>query len=301
MSIYKDGMDSIVSDNRPIGVFDSGIGGLTVLKEIWSALPGESTVYFGDSGRTPYGTKSHDTIVNYSLQNMRFLLRQNVKMIVIACNTASAHAYDAVRAHAGVPVVEVITPGAAEAVKTTRTGRIGIIATRATVTSGIYRVAVEDEAKRVIALGRNTETLTDLYIEQAACPLFVSLAEEGWWDSPISYLAAEEYLKDLKKNQIDTLILGCTHYPLLSHTIADVMGPGTTLVNAGASVAQRVAEVLGTNHLKNLPGAKAQHAFYTSDDPQMFENVTAPFLGGDRPSGTMRVNTEVYIGEETLT
>lgn len=301
MSIYKDGMDSAVSDNRPIGVFDSGIGGLTVLKEIWSALPGESTVYFGDSGRTPYGTKSHDTIVNYSLQNMRFLLSRNVKMIVIACNTASAHAYDAVRTQAGVPVVEVITPGAAEAVKTTRTGRIGIIATRATVTSGIYRIAVEDEAGRVRALGQHAGNFNDLYIEQAACPLFVSLAEEGWWDSPISYLAAGEYLKDLKKNQIDTLILGCTHYPLLSHTIADVMGPGTTLVNAGASVAQKVAEVLGTNHLRNLSGTKAQHSFYTSDDPQMFEDVTAPFLGGDRPSGTKRVNTEVYIGEGTLT
>ena len=295
MNSDKNGAGSAVSDNRPIGVFDSGIGGLTVLKEIWAALPGESTIYFGDSGRTPYGTKSHDTIVNYSLQNMRFLLNQNVKMIVIACNTASAHAFDAVKAQAGVPVVEVITPGAAEAVKTTRTGRIGIIATRATVNSGVYKVAVEDAAKVFLTMGNNKEALADLYIEQAACPLFVSLAEEGWWNSPISYLAAEEYLKDLKKNQIDTLILGCTHYPLLSRTIADVMGSGTTLINAGASVAQRVREVLAGNHLMNLSQTKPQHVFYTSDDPEMFEDVTAPFLGGDRPSGTKRVNTELCI------
>ena len=289
------GMNSVISDNRPIGVFDSGIGGLTVLKEIWSALPGESTVYFGDSGRTPYGTKSHDTIVNYSLQNMRFLLSQNVKMIVIACNTASAHAFDAVRLQSGVPVVEVITPGASEAVKTSRMGRIGIIATRATVSSGVYKTAVEDEAKRLLELGQNRNALSNLYIEQAACPLFVSLAEEGWWDSKIAFLAAEEYLKHLKNNQIDTLILGCTHYPLLAKTIADVMGGGTTLINAGASVAQRVGEVLAGNHLLNMSNTRPLHTFYTSDDPQMFEEVTAPFLGGDRPSGTRRVNTETYI------
>jgi len=289
------GMNSEVSDNRPIGVFDSGIGGLTVLKEIWSALPGESTVYFGDSGRSPYGTKSHDTIVNYSLQNMRFLLSQNVKMIVIACNTASAHAFDAVSRQAGVPVVEVITPGAFEAVKTTHMGRIGIIATRATVSSGVYKTAVEEAAQHFLEAGNNRTALSNLYIEQAACPLFVSLAEEGWWDSKIACMAAQEYLKDMKNNQIDTLILGCTHYPLLANTIADVMGDRTTLINAGASVAQRVREVLAENLLLNTSNIKALHTFYTSDDPQMFEEVTAPFLGGDRPSGTRRVNTEIYI------
>jgi len=284
-----------VSDTRPIGVFDSGIGGLTVLREIWKALPNENTVYFGDSGRAPYGTKSHDTIVNYSLQNTRFLLSRNVKMIVIACNTASAHAYDAVRAIANVPVVEVITPGAAEAARCTHTGRIGIIATRATVGSGIYKVAVEEAAARLLAKGENREALRNLYVEQTACPLFVSLAEEGWWDSKITYLAAEEYLKDMRKNDIDTLILGCTHYPLLARTIADVMGEKTTLINAGASVAQRVAEVLTSRNLRNLSGESPRYGFYTSDDPAMFEDVTAPFLGGGRPTGTRRVNAEDYI------
>lgn len=288
-------MDLPVSDERPIGVFDSGIGGLTVLKEIWKALPNENTVYFGDNGRTPYGTKSHDTIVNYCLQNMRFLKKQNVKMIVIACNTASAHAYDAVRDEAGVPVVEVITPGAREAVARTGKGRIGIAATRATVVSGIYKTAVETEARRFLSDGRNAESLKNLYVEQAACPIFVSLAEEGWWDNEITYLAAEEYLKDMKRNGIDTLILGCTHYPLLAGTISDVMGSDVTLINAGASVALEVAEVLDHNGLRNLSGREPVQRFYTSDDPEMFENLASSFLGGGRPSGTKRVNTESYI------
>jgi len=288
-------MDLSASDNRPIGVFDSGIGGLTVLKEIWKALPNESTVYFGDNGRTPYGTKSHETIVNYSLQNMRFLKKQDVKMIVIACNTASAHAFDAVRAEAGVPVVEVITPGAREAVATTSTGRIGIAATRATVVSGIYKTAVETQALRFLEENRNTGALKNLYVEQAACPIFVSLAEEGWWDNEITYLAAEEYLKDMKRHNIDTLILGCTHYPLLAGTMSDVMGTAVTLINAGASVAQTVTEVLDRKGLRNRSGLVPEQIFYTSDDPEMFENLASSFLGGGRPSGTRRINTEIYI------
>ena len=298
MNIQKNVSTPVQSDSRPIGVFDSGIGGLTVLKEIWKALPNESTIYFGDNGRTPYGTKSHETIVTYSLQNMQFLLSQDVKMIVIACNSASAHAYKAVRAQAKVPVVEVITPGAAQAVEATRTGRIGIIATRATVNSGIYKAAVENEAGIRLKTGLNREALEQLYIEQAACPLFVSLAEEGWWDTEITKLAAEEYLKQLKKNHIDTLILGCTHYPLLMKTIGEVMGPDTSLINSGASVAREVENVLKRNQLMNRSGDVPQHIFYTSDDPQMFENLATPFLGGGRPSGTKRAMTDEYSGEE---
>jgi len=301
MNNMKDGMNDgvdFISDDRPIGVFDSGIGGMTVLKEIWSALPGERTVYFGDSGRLPYGSKSHDTIVNYSLQNMKFLLSQDVKMIVIACNTASAHAADAVRLEAHVPVVEVITPGAQKAVEMTGTGRIGIIATRATVNSGIYKAAVQEAAAGLLSRGQNKEALSNLYIEQAACPIFVSLAEEGWWDCQITRLAAEEYLKDLKNNQVDTLILGCTHYPLLSGTIAGVMGAKTRLVNAGASVAARIGQVLDSNNMRNKSGDVPCHRFYTSDDPEMFENLASPFLGGGRPSGTRRVTMEENIYKE---
>lgn len=281
------------SDNRPIGVFDSGIGGLTVLREIWKTLPGESTVYFGDSGRAPYGTKSHDTIVEYSLQDMRFLLRQNVKMIVIACNTASAHAFRAVSENSPVPVVEVITSGAADAVRITREGRIGIIGTRATVGSGIYRTAVEDAAREFVAENPEDARLSSLYIEQAACPLFVSLAEEGWWDTEIARLTAKTYLQSLKDNRVDTLILGCTHYPLLAPAISRVMGEEVRLVNAGRSVAEKVRRVMNERGIAASDDASVTHAFFTSDDPVAFEEVTAPFLGGARPHGTRRVSPEL--------
>ena len=161
-----------MTDNRPIGVFDSGIGGLTVLREILNAVPGESTVYFGDNSRTPYGTKSRSTVIRYSLQNMKFLESKDVKMIVIACNTASAYAYEELKARSKVPVVEVVTPGADEACRSTKNGRIGIIATKGTVSTGVYKKAVERRAEE---LG-----MKDIEIFQQACPLFVSLAEEVW-------------------------------------------------------------------------------------------------------------------------
>ncbi len=280
--------------NRPIGVFDSGIGGLTVLREIWSALPNESTVYFGDSGRYPYGTKSHDTIVQYSIQNMRFLLSQNVKMIVIACNSAGAHAHGEVRRRAGVPVVEVITPGAEQAVKETRNGRIGIIATHATVSSGLYSEAVREAADRLIAAGENREALSTLSIEQVACPLFVSLAEEGYWHQPATRLIAEDYLAGLKEEGVDVLVLGCTHYPLLSEVIGEVMGTRTTLINSGASVARRVQNTLSEHNLIRTDSSPTSHRFYTSDDPIMFEQRATPFLGGGRPSGTLYVAADSF-------
>jgi glutamate racemase len=280
--------------NRPIGVFDSGIGGLTVLREIWNLLPNESTVYFGDSGRYPYGTKSHDTIVQYSGQNMRFLLSRNVKMIVIACNSAGAHAHGEVRRLAGVPVVEVITPGAEQAVKETRNGRIGIIATRATVSSGLYSEAVREAADRLIEAGENREALSLLSIEQVACPLFVSLAEEGYWNQPATRLIAEDYLAGLRESGVDVLILGCTHYPLLGEVIGEVMGPQTRLIDSGTSGAQRIRKTLSENGLTRTDASPSSHRFYTSDDPEMFEQRATPFLGGGRPSGTLYVATDSF-------
>jgi glutamate racemase len=289
------GKDQGIYDNRPIGVFDSGIGGLTVLREIWAALPNESTVYFGDCGRTPYGTKSHDTIVTYSLQNMRFLLHQNVKMIVIACGTASAHAVDAVRREAKVPVVEVITPGVQEAARITRNGRIGVIATRAAVSSGIYQKVISETASDYISRGENEAALKQLYIEATACPLFVSLAEEGWWDNQIAQLTAEAYLASLKSNNIDTLVLGCTHYPLLSKTIAGVMGDQVRLVNSGVSVASMIKPLLQSLNMKAEEGGEQTRLFYTSDDPERFDQVTAPFLGGDQVIGARHARVEDYV------
>lgn len=272
-----------MADNRPIGVFDSGIGGLTVLREIIASVPNESTIYFGDDGRAPYGTKSHDTIIKYSMQDMKFLKEQDVKMIVIACNTASTHAYKALSEVCDVPVVEVVVPGAKAAVKATRNGKIGIIATRATIGSGVYEDAVR----------KYGSDIKDLEVVSQACPLFVSLAEEGWWDDDVAYLTAQKYLEPLKKAGVDTVVLACTHYPLLANTISKVMGPEVTLINSGIAVAGVVKDILEQNNMES-DGSDVTRAFYTSDDPKLFEKVAAPFLGRGLPQGTKRVQVDKY-------
>ena len=276
-----------MTDNRPIGVFDSGIGGLTVLREIWNAVPGESTVYFGDNSRAPYGSKSKSTVIRYSLQNMKFLESKDVKMIVVACNTASAYAYEKLKEKAKVPVVEVVTPGADEACRATKNGRIGIIATKGTISTGVYKAAVE---KRALELG-----MKDIEIFEQACPLFVSLAEEGWWDTEITRLTAEEYLKPLKEAGIDTLVMACTHYPLLSKVIGEVMGSGVVLVNTGMATAKVVKNLLEADGITSGDGASSPvREFYTSDEPELFEQVAAPFLGEGLPSGTKHFSTDRY-------
>jgi glutamate racemase len=275
-----------MTDNRPIGVFDSGIGGLTVLREIWEAVPEESTIYFGDNSRSPYGTKSRSTIIRYSLQNMKFLESKDVKMIVVACNTASAYAYAELKARAKVPVVEVVTPGADVACHATKNGKIGIIATKGTISTGVYKAAVE---KRAEELGLN-----GIEIFQQACPLFVSLAEEGWWDTEVTRLTAEEYLKPLKEAGIDTLVMACTHYPLLSKVIKEVMGDGVVLVNTGEATAQVVKELLGSEGTASEGNKSPVREFYTSDEPELFEQVAAPFLGEGLPSGTKHFTTDKY-------
>lgn len=276
-----------MTDNRPIGVFDSGIGGLTVLREIWNNVPDEGTIYFGDNSRAPYGTKSRSTVIRYSLQNMKFLETKDVKLIVIACNTASAYAYEELKKRAQVPVVEVVTPGADKACRATKNGRIGIIATKATVSTGVYKDAIERRAKE---LG-----MENIEIFQQACPLFVSLAEEGWWDTEVTRLTAEEYLKPLKEAGVDTLVMACTHYPLLSKVIGEVMGDGVTLVNTGEATAEVVKELLGSEGIATESGSKSPvREFYTSDEPELFEKVAAPFLGEGLPSGTRHFTTDRY-------
>lgn len=275
-----------MTDNRPIGVFDSGIGGLTVLREIWEAVPEESTIYFGDNSRSPYGTKSRSTIIRYSLQNMKFLESRDVKMIVVACNTASAYAYEELKARAKVPVVEVVTPGADVACRATKNGKIGIIATKGTISTGVYKKAVEDRAKE---LGMN-----NIEIFQQACPLFVSLAEEGWWDTEVTRLTAEEYLKPLKEAGVDTLVMACTHYPLLSKVIKEVMGDGVVLVNTGEATARVVKELLESEGTASEGNKSPVRKFYTSDEPELFEQVAAPFLGEGLPSGTRHFTTDKY-------
>lgn len=275
-----------MADNRPIGVFDSGIGGLTVLREIWNTVPGESTIYFGDNSRAPYGTKSRSTIIRYSLQNLKFLESKDVKMIVVACNTASAYAYEELKKRTDAPVVEVVTPGADEACRATKNGRIGIIATKGTISTGVYKKAVE---RRAAELG-----MKDIEIFQQACPLFVSLAEEGWWDTEITRLTAEEYLRPLKDAGVDTLVMACTHYPLLSKVIGEVMGDGVELVNTGVATAKVVRDLLEKEGISSGDNGNPVREFYTSDEPELFEQVAAPFLGEGLPSGTRHFSTDKY-------
>jgi glutamate racemase len=267
--------------DRPIGVFDSGLGGLTILKEIMALLPGESTVYFGDCGRTPYGSKSAETVIAFSRQNVRFLLEQKVKMIVIACNTASSFAFETISRETGVPVVEVITPGAEAAAQATSNGRVGVIATRGTVESGVYIRAIQS----VAAPGTQ--------IFQNACPLFVGLAEEGWWDHPVTRLAAAEYLQPLINSGIDTLMLGCTHYPLLSRVIADTVGTQVCLVNAGCKVAARVHQILDDQGLLASGQNNPSHDYFTSDSVRQFELLGSAFLG-QPVTAVRRIDIERY-------
>ncbi|NLD45820.1 MAG: glutamate racemase [Clostridiaceae bacterium] len=247
-------------DNRPIGVFDSGLGGLTVLNEIDNILPAESIVYFGDSGRAPYGTKSKETVIKYTFQDIRFLLNQDIKMIVIACNTASACSLELVKHSFDIPVVEVVQPGAATAVKETRNKRVGVIGTLATVSSGVYEKAI-------------TRLDPSIEIFSKACPMFVPLAEEGWWNNDIAFMIAQEYLEPLKEVGIDTLVLGCTHYPLLQNTISKVMGDGVKLVSSALEVAKVVKEVVDQNNLERDERVNPVYRYYTSDSVDKFESL----------------------------
>jgi glutamate racemase len=256
-----------------IGIFDSGLGGLTVLSEVARLLPAEQTIYLGDTARVPYGIKSSDTVIRYALEDAAFLQSHKVKLIVIACNTASANAVEVLKKVLDVPVVGVIEPGARAAVEATRTGRIGIIGTNATIRSGAYTRAITEANPKA-------KTFT------AACPLFVPLAEEGWSTGEITEMIAEKYLETLQEADIDTLVLGCTHYPLLTETIASVMGPDVTLIDSATATANEVARVLRAEGLENTSDTSSNddsrgdtHTFHVTDSPESFCSVGARFLG----------------------
>lgn len=252
--------------DRPIGIFDSGVGGLTVLDAIARTYPSESLVYFGDTGRYPYGVRSKQVIVEYSRQIAGFLEQQECKFIVIACNTASSLALAELAGHSSVDVIGVIEPGAVAAVAATRSNRIGVIGTEATVNSGAYTKAIH-------ALLPNAEVIA------RACPLFVALAEEGYAGKQATRLVAEEYLAPFRDDRIDTLVLGCTHYPLLKDDIAAVLGPSVTLVDSASAVAHAVAARLREkNHHRESPHA-TQTRYFVSDTPARFQRVGKRFLG----------------------
>lgn len=254
-------------DNRPIGIFDSGLGGLTVLSAIHKLLPSENLVYFGDSGRTPYGTKSKETVIRYTFQDINFLLKQNVKMIVVACNTASACSLEIIKSSYSCPIVEVVQPGSRAACNETKTGSIAVIGTPATISSGVYNTAIKS-------------IMPESVVHSKACPLFVPLVEEGWWDNDISAMIASEYLNDLKDTNIDTLILGCTHYPMLQNVIRKVMGENVKLINSAVEVANAVKRVLNNNDLVGL-NEKGEIKYYTSDSVDKFTSLGRMFLGVD--------------------
>lgn len=252
--------------NKPIGVFDSGIGGLTVVKELIRLLPNEKIVYFGDTARVPYGIKSKQTIVKFSLENILFLLKQNVKTIVVACNTASSAALPILKRHFKIPIIGVIAPGVKEAVYATRNKRIGVIATKATVNSRAY----ERQIKRINS---------SIKVFNQACPLLVPLAEEGWAHQKATYDIASFYLNPFKKSKIDTLILGCTHYPLLKSVFKQILGSRVRLIDSAQQVAYETKEALANEGLLNSKRVRNRHLFYVSDELQQFKKVAKNFLG----------------------
>ena len=246
-----------MSSNAPIGVFDSGIGGMTVVRELMGQLPNEQIIYYGDTARVPYGNKSAETVINYSRQITDFLITKGVKAIVIACNTASALALETLRNEFDLPIIGVVKPGAKAAAEATRNGNIGVIATRATINSGIY----EDFLHK---------TNPEIHVYKQACPLFVPLVEEGWIDDPITDRIIHRYLDGLVNHGIDSLVLGCTHYPLLRHRIQEAVGESVTLVNPAYETAKAFKYVLEENNLLNDCAAAPAHEFYVSDSPTQF-------------------------------
>ncbi len=253
-------------NSAPIGIFDSGLGGLTVARAIYERLPGESTIYFGDTARVPYGPKSPETVRRYSHEILRWLLGEGVKLVVVACNTSTAHALAMLREESPVPVIGVIEPGARAAVRATREGPIGVIGTAGTIASNAYVRAIH-----ALAPG--------IRIEQAACPLLVPLAEEGWFDHPATELVAREYLGPLFKSGVRALVLGCTHYPLLKPLLGRVMGAGVRLIDSAEETAGSVAETVVAEGLDAPRGDPVYHRFVVSDDEPRFRQVGARFIG----------------------
>jgi glutamate racemase len=265
-----------------IGVFDSGIGGLTVVKELFSRVPGERIVYFGDTARVPYGSKSVETVRRYAHEDTELLLQHHPKLIVVACNTVSAVALDVVKSLAGdIRVIGMIEPACREAVRVSSSGRIGIIGTEATISSKAYEIELRNESQRV---GKKIETFS------RACPLFVPLAEEGWEEKVVTELIAREYLHALHEANIDTIILGCTHYPVLAKVIQHVIGSEVKLINSGAVAAQEV-KILEANSLT----AKPEHVFLVSDIPRKFQSIGERFLGHELPRIQQVVYEEAWV------
>ena len=266
-------------DNRKIGVFDSGLGGLTVVREMQKLMPEESVVYFGDIARLPYGSKSKETITEFSHQIMRFLLKHDVKAVIIACGTASANALEDLQKTYDLPITGVVEPGAREAARTTKNGRIGITGTEATIRSGAY--------DRLLA-----ELDPQIEVYSKACPLFVPLVEEGWFKDDITRSVVQRYLAELKTQQVDTLVLGCTHYPLLKRLIGEEIGEEVILVNPSSSVVKEMKEYL-LRHDMQSDAEQGEYEFYVSDSTEKFRQFGQQVLEIENLT-VKRINIEKY-------
>jgi glutamate racemase len=253
-------------NSAPIGIFDSGIGGLTVVRAIHALLPHESTLYLGDTARVPYGSKSPATVRRYAREILAWLEDRGVKAVVVACNTATAHALDELRATAKVPVIGVIEPGARAAAAASRGGTVGVIGTAGTILSGAYRRALQ-------------RIRPELQVVEQPCPLFVPLVEEGWFEHPATRLVAEEYLAPLRAAGVDTIVLGCTHYPMLSALIGDVLGPSVVRIDSAQETARELASVLEAQGLTAPPGTAVEHRWAATDDVARFARVGSIFVG----------------------
>lgn len=251
---------------NPIGVFDSGIGGLTVARSLFEILPNENIIYFGDTARLPYGTKSKETVTRYSIEITKFLLNKNVKMVVVACNTASSVALNYLRKISDVPVIGVIKPGSKAAISKTNNFKIGVIGTLGTIQSFAYKTQIHKYDRNINVFSK-------------ACSLFVQLAEDGWTENKIAEMIAKEYLEEFKTQNIDTLILGCTHYPILKKTISKILGKKIKLIDSGEETAKEVKRILGEKNLLNTQKKKGQHKFYVTDFQKKFKEISERFLG----------------------
>lgn len=259
-------MKSNPDQHASIGIFDSGVGGLTVCRKIAEALPNESLVYLGDTARVPYGSKSGATVVRYARACASMLIQRNIKMLVVACNTASAFALETLQDSLAIPVIGVVEPGARAACARTQTGRVGVIGTHGTVSTGSYE-------KIILSLR------PDCRVFSKGCPLFVPFAEEGWTEGPAIREVARTYLGDLLPNGIDTLVLGCTHYPLLSGVISEITGESVSLVDSAEETARAVASTLTSQALLNPSGTGGTHTFLVSDAPDRFRETGERFFG----------------------
>ena len=268
---------------KPIGVFDSGIGGLTVVKRLATTLPNESIIYFGDTARVPYGSKSNSTVIEYSIQNTKFLLQKNIKALVVACNTASSIAIPDLKKMFDIPIIGMIEPGSRMALKKSQSKNIGVIGTRATVGN----LAYSKEIKRLNGSAQ---------VVEKPCPLFVPLAEEGWIKHKATYEIAEEYLKELRENKIDTLVLGCTHYPILSEVIQEVIGLKVALIDSGVASSELIKAELEKFNLLSDSEKTGSQEYYVSDIPAKFKEVAELFLGR-AIDHVHKVDLEVLISE----